>query len=161
MGIENTLEYLKNALNNLRWNQQHSAALLGSSLHQEIKQNNTPFSRKLHNMRMQKQQRDLNKENEVGNFLYALGMDLKTGRSENCFLTFKKLESCLSKVDWSLNWALEAVMLALVQARFLEHLGERVKFIIASCFSDILEIVSPFPPCNVDIMKRVFQLIME
>lgn len=100
----------------------------------------------------------------MGNWLYALGMELKTRRSKNDFFTLEKLESCLSKVeqsDWSLNWALELVMLALVPARFLEHPCERVKLIIASCFSDILRIVAPFPPYNDDIMKRVFQLIVE
>ena len=63
----------------------------------------------------------------MGNWFYALGMDLKCGRSENDFPMLEKLESCLSKVeqfDWSLNWALEPSMLALVQARFLEHPSE-------------------------------------
>ena len=51
-------------------------------------------------------------------------------------------------------------MLALVQARFLEHSSERVKLIVASCFSDILRITTPFPPYNDDIMKRIFRLIV-
>ena len=72
----------------------------------------------------------------MGNWIYALGMDLKSGRSENDFPMLEKLESCLSKVeqsDWRLNWALGPSMLALVQARFLEHPSERVKLIATSC----------------------------
>ena len=81
----------------------------------------------------------------------------------NDFPMLEKLESCLSKVeqsDWSLNWALDPSMLALVQARFLEHQSERVKLITASCFSDILRITTPFPPYNDDIMKIIFRLIV-
>ena len=99
----------------------------------------------------------------MGQWLYAPGIDLKSGRSENDFPMLEKLESCLSKVeqsDWSLNWALEPSMLALVQARFLEHPSERVKLIVASCFSDILRITAPFPPYNDDIMKIIFRLIV-
>lgn len=77
MGIEKTLEDLKNALNNLRWEKRHSKTLLGSSLHQEIKQNNRPFSRKVHNMLRQKQQRDLQKKKEVGNWLLCTWDGLK------------------------------------------------------------------------------------
>ena len=50
----------------------------------------------------------------MGNWLYALGMDVKNGRSENGFPMLEKLESCLSKVekfDWILNWALKPFML--------------------------------------------------
>ena len=85
----------------------------------------------------------------MGNWLYALGMDLKSGRSKNDFPMLEELESCLPKIeqsDWSLNWALEPSMLTLVQARFLEHPSERVKLIVASCFSDVLRITTPFPP---------------
>lgn len=102
-------------------------------------------------------------EKEVGNWLYALGMDFKSGKSENDFPMLEKLESYLSKVqqsDWSLNWALEPSMLALVQARFLEHPRERVRLIAASCFSDILRIVAPFPPNNDDVMKRISRLMV-
>ena len=76
----------------------------------------------------------------MGNWLYALGMDLKSGRLENDFPMLEKLESCLSKVkksNWSLNLALEPSMLALVEARFLEHPSERIKLIVASCLSEI------------------------
>jgi hypothetical protein len=52
-------------------------------------------------------------------------------------------------------------MLALVQARFLEHPGERIKLIIAFCFRGILRIVAPFPPYDDVIMKKAFQLIVE
>ena len=52
-------------------------------------------------------------------------------------------------------------MLGLVQARFLEHPSERVKLIVASCFSDILRITTPFPPYNDDIMKLIFRLIVR
>ena len=51
-------------------------------------------------------------------------------------------------------------MLALVQARFLEHPSERVKLIDASCFNDIFRTTTPFPPYNDDIMKRIFRLIV-
>ena len=51
-------------------------------------------------------------------------------------------------------------MLALIQARFLEHPSERVQLIVASCFSDILRITAPFPPYNDDIMRRIFRLIV-
>ena len=90
-------------------------------------------------------------------------MDLKSGRLENDFPMLEKLESCLSNIeqsDWSLNWALEPFMLALVQAIFLEHPSERVKLIVASCFSDILSITTPFPPYNDDNMRRIFRLIV-
>ena len=114
-----------------------------------LKQNNKNFSKKVHNLLQQRHLRNLQKEEEVGNWLYALGMDLKSGSSENDFPMLEKLESCLPKVeqsDWSLNWTLEPSTLALVQAKFLEHPSERVKLIAASCFSDILRIVAPFPP---------------
>lgn len=114
-------------------------------------------------MLQQNYARDLQKDKELGNWLFILGSDLKVGRSRDG-LTLEELETHLSKVDqsdWSLNWTLEPAMLALVQARFLEHPGEKAKLIIASCFSDILRIVAPLPPYNDDIMKRVFQLIVE
>ena len=138
------MKFLKQLLN------QHSSASVGCDLNQRpkrlnnakvssLKQNNRPFSKEVHNFLQQRPPRNLQNEREVENWLYALGMDLKSGRSENDFLMFEKLESCLSKVeqsDWSLNWALEPSMLALVQARFLEHRSERVKLIAASCFSE-------------------------
>ena len=99
----------------------------------------------------------------MGNWLSALGMDLKNGRLEDDFPMLEKLESCLSKVEqsnWCLNWALQPSMLALVQARFFEHPSERVKLIASSCFSDILRITTPFPPYNDDIMKIFFRLIV-
>ena len=85
---------------------------------QKTKQNSRPFSKKVHNLLQQKHPRNLQREEEVGNWLYAFGMDLKSGRLENDFPMLEKLESCLSKVEqsnWSLNWALEPSMLALVK----------------------------------------------
>ena len=84
---------------------------------QKTKQNNKPYSKKVQNLLQQRHLRNLHKEEEVGNWIYALGMDLKSGRSENDFPMLEKLESFLSKVeqsDWSLNWALEPSMLPLV-----------------------------------------------
>ena len=53
-----------------------------------------------------------------------------------------------------------AIYACIGQARFLEHPSERVKLIVASCFSDILRIIAPFPPYNDDIIKIIFRLIL-
>ena len=148
------MNFLKQILN------QHSSASLGCDLNQIkkilkngevscLKQNNRPLSKEVHILLQQRHPRNLQKERELGNWLYALGMDLKSGRLENDFPMLEKLESCLPKIeksDWILNWALERFMLPLVQDRFLEHPSERVKLIAASCFGDILKITTSFPP---------------
>ena len=81
---------------------QHS----NNSMDLKTGRNNRPFTRKVHNLLQQRHPRDLQKETEVVNWLYALGMDLKSGRSENDFSMLEKLESYISKVEqsyWSLN----------------------------------------------------------
>jgi hypothetical protein len=45
------------------------------------KQSIRPFSRKVHNLLQQRHPRDLQKVNEVGNWLFVLGSDLNTGKS--------------------------------------------------------------------------------
>lgn len=110
--------------------------------------------------------RDLQKEWEVGNWLFALGFGLKNLKmTAKTFLNLEKLESHLSKVSQSnlraLNWALIPAMLALIHPRFLEHPCEGVRLIVASCLSEIIKITSPMLPYNDDIMWKVFQLIEE
>ena len=80
------MKFLKQLLN------QHSIASVGCDLNQRpkrlnnaevssLKQKNKPFSKEVHNFLQQRHSRNLQKEREVGNWLYALGMDLKNGRS--------------------------------------------------------------------------------
>ena len=92
------MKFLKQLLN------QHSSALVCCDLNQRpkrlnnaevssLKQNNRPFSKEVHNLLQQRHLRNLQKEEEVGNWPYALGMDLKSGRLENDFPVLEKLES--------------------------------------------------------------------
>ena len=52
-------------------------------------------------------------------------------------------------------------MLALMQPKFLEYRCKGVTFPIASCLSSIMMLIAPIAPCNDDVMKRVFKLMVE
>ena len=108
----------------------------------------------------------MQKEWEVGNWLFALGSGLKNLKmTTKTFLYLEKLESHISKVSQSdlrvLNWALKPIMLSFIHPRFLEHPYEGVSLIVASCLGEIIRITSPMLPYNDDIMRKVFQLIEE
>lgn len=60
-----------------------------------------------------------------------------------------------------LIWALNPVMLALIQHNFLEKPCEGVRLPIAFSLSNIMKLATPISPYNDDFMRSVFRLIVE
>ncbi|XP_065009253.1 sister chromatid cohesion protein PDS5 homolog C-like isoform X1 [Musa acuminata AAA Group] len=74
-------------------------------------------------------------------------------------------ESLLSRVDQSptqsMSNALRPSMKALVDKGLLGHLDMDVKVAVASCFSEITRITAPEAPYDDDLMKEIFQSIVQ
>ncbi|URE11977.1 hypothetical protein MUK42_22001 [Musa troglodytarum] len=74
-------------------------------------------------------------------------------------------ESLLSRVDQSptqsMSNALRPLMKALMDKGLLGHLDMDVKVAVASCFSEITRITAPEAPYDDDLMKEIFQSIVQ
>ncbi|GLJ21254.1 hypothetical protein SUGI_0390130 [Cryptomeria japonica] len=105
------------------------------------------------------QLRDLQKEKEIGNWLFLIGLQLESMKFHDGVLSkLEELDSYLSKVDqpdWRLlNWALQPSMLTLVQHKFMEHPHKDVRLAVASCLSEITRITTPVAPYNDDVLRK-------
>ncbi|XP_078443339.1 sister chromatid cohesion protein PDS5 homolog C-like [Wolffia australiana] len=76
-----------------------------------------------------------------------------------------KSEALLSKVDQSpsesMSDALHPVMKALISKEILSHSDADVRLSVAACLSEITRITAPDAPYDDELMKEIFQLIVE
>lgn len=118
---------------------------------------NKTFSKKILGML---QQRQPQKEHELGPTIYSLGTDLSfMGVRTKSLIKLEKLASLFSKVHQSdgknLVWALKPAMLALVQHNYLKHPYIGVKLLVAYYLNGIIMLTAPIPPYSDDKMRSI------
>ncbi|CAL9056628.1 unnamed protein product [Musa banksii] len=107
------------------------------------------------------------KEKELDDRLREVGSRLAYPPSavDELLPLLDQTESLLSRVDQSptqsMSNALRPSMKALVDKGLLGHLDMDVKVAVASCFSEITRITAPEAPYDDDLMKEIFQSIVQ
>ncbi|CAL9096968.1 unnamed protein product [Musa acuminata var. zebrina] len=107
------------------------------------------------------------KEKELEDRLREVGSRLAYPSSavDELLPLLDQTESLLSRVDQSptqsMSNALRPSMKALVDKGLLGHLDMDVKVAVASCFSEITRITAPEAPYDDDLMKEIFQSIVQ
>ncbi|XP_065045023.1 sister chromatid cohesion protein PDS5 homolog C-like isoform X2 [Musa acuminata AAA Group] len=109
----------------------------------------------------------MSKEKELDDRLREVGSRLAYPPSavDELLPLLDQTESLLSRVDQSptqsMSNALWPSMKALVDKGLLGHLDMDVKVAVASCFSEITRITAPEAPYDDDLMKEIFQSIVQ
>ncbi|GLJ15303.1 hypothetical protein SUGI_0250920 [Cryptomeria japonica] len=105
---------------------------------------------------------------QLARSLYLSGNELSEHfQSKNEVLnTLKRVEECLILVEQSphdlIQLAMSPVEITLKQHRWLRHPDDEIRLVVASCFSEIMRIITPLVPYeDDDTMKEVLQLIVE
>eukprot|EP00249_Psilotum_nudum_P024915 c29322_g1_i2 orf=363-5285(-) len=98
---------------------------------------------------------------EIGNRL----AQPTSGSKDALIKSLKHAASLLSEVDQSpppnMVSAMKPSMDALVQPVLLNHKDKEVRLLVATCISEIMRIVAPDAPYSDEILKEIFQLIVE
>ncbi|KMZ59311.1 hypothetical protein ZOSMA_69G00070 [Zostera marina] len=84
---------------------------------------------------------------------------------EQLFALLDKVGSLLSEIDQSPNkpiaTSLVPLMRALITKELLSHSDTNVKVSVAHCISEIMRITAPLPPFGDEIMKDIFEVLID
>lgn len=114
-----------------------------------MRQNNKSFSRVAYGILQQEPPKDLQKGQELGHKIFALGTDLKHMRvTVKALSKLDELDEIPSKIDWlegkKLMWALKPTMLALIQHKFFGETCKGIRLLVASCLIYIMKLTGVF-----------------
>ncbi|KAH9312823.1 hypothetical protein KI387_027858, partial [Taxus chinensis] len=103
---------------------------------------------------------------DLGLKLYSAGQNLELHQPKDVLLSsLREVENCLSVVDQSDSeiflWAMKPSMTSLVRSELMRYLDKYVRLTVTSCVILITGITAPKHPFNSNIMKEIFQLIVE
>ncbi|XP_042394976.1 uncharacterized protein LOC121985530 isoform X2 [Zingiber officinale] len=107
------------------------------------------------------------KENELEDQLREVGSRLLSPPSavDELLSILDKTESLLAKVEQSPAQSMSNVLNPLIRSfvakELLRHSDVDVKVAVAACFSEITRITAPEAPYDDDLMKEIFQLIVQ
>ncbi|KAH0466271.1 hypothetical protein IEQ34_006374 [Dendrobium chrysotoxum] len=75
----------------------------------------------------------------------------------------KKAEAALSDLSpsSSLQETLTSLSCSLVQGNLLKHKDDDVRLLVAACFTEVIRLLAPNPPCSYEVYKEIFKLIVN
>ncbi|KAH9293472.1 hypothetical protein KI387_041323, partial [Taxus chinensis] len=109
----------------------------------------------------------LTSEGELKMQLYRLGkmLDPPPLSRDGLLNILEEAANCLSMVKQSdyqvVSFAMNSLMNHLASPRFLRHSSTDVRLVVVTCISEIMRIKAPEPPYSDNIMKEIFQLMVE
>ncbi|XP_028553543.1 sister chromatid cohesion protein PDS5 homolog A-B [Dendrobium catenatum] len=76
---------------------------------------------------------------------------------------FQKAEAALSDLSPSLSLqeVLTSLSCSLVQSNLRKHKDDDVRLLVAVCFTEVIRLLAPNPPCSYEVYKEIFRLIIN